>query len=398
MIFEVYDIESLSNLFTYTGYDYKKQEFYQFVICGWRNDLKEFYQHLKRDKLIQIGFNNENYDYCIVHHIINHYEEYSVLPGEMIAQFIYSKSQKVIDEEFSAIADKNKFITQIDLFRIWHYNNAARSTSLKDLEIAMRMHNVEEMPIHHTTWCKEGDEKSVLAYNKNDVEATTMFFDITLGKTDYPLYANKNKIALRQKLKAKFNIPCLNYPDVKIGEQLVLKLYCDKLGINIYDLKKMGGTHRQEIKLKDCIPPWANFESKEFNNIKSEFENTVIKVNKSKFEKSIIFHNTKLDYGIGGLHSCIKSGVYSADDYWTIIDEDVGSLYPSLAIQLGIYPEHLGEKFLEIYDKDIVSVRLSEKKKPKKERDMVIMEGFKLSANGIKYSKFYLTIRCPSQM
>ena len=59
------------------------------------------------------------------------------------------------------------------------------------------------------------------------------------------------------------------------------------------------------------------------------------------------------------------------------------TLYPSLAIQLGLYPEHLGPEFLEIYDKDIVSVRLAEKVKPKKERDMVIMEGFKLSANGI---------------
>lgn len=90
-----------------------------------------------------------------------------------------------------------------------------------------------------------------------------------------------------------------------------------------------------------------------------------------------------MDYGTGGLHSCTEPGIYSADDYWMILDEDVGSLYPSLAIQLGLYPEHLGPEFLEIYDKDIVSVRLAEKVKPKKERDMVIMEGFKLSANGI---------------
>ena len=28
---------------------------------------------------------------------------------------------------------------------MWHYSNPARSTSLKDLEIAMRMNNVEEI-------------------------------------------------------------------------------------------------------------------------------------------------------------------------------------------------------------------------------------------------------------
>ena len=36
MIIEVYDIETLSNLFTYTGFDAKKKEWYQFVICNWK--------------------------------------------------------------------------------------------------------------------------------------------------------------------------------------------------------------------------------------------------------------------------------------------------------------------------------------------------------------------------
>lgn len=245
------------------------------------------------------------------------------------------------------------------------------------------MDNVEEMPIHHSTWCKKGDEIQVLSYNKNDVKATYKFFLVTLGKTEFPLYKNKNRIELRQKLQSQFKIPCLNYPDVKIGEQLILNLYCNKTGISFYDLKKQKGTPRNEIYLKDCIPQWANFKTKEFNSIKNKFQNTIITNIKNEFNASLIFHGTKLDYGTGGLHSCIKSGVYVADDYWIIYDEDVGSLYPSLAIQLGLYPEHLGNKFLEIYDKDIVSIRLAEKRKPKKDRNMVIMEGFKLAANGI---------------
>ena len=383
MIIEVYDIETLSNLFTYTGFDAKQKEWYQFVICEWRNDTNLLYNHLFRDKICQVGFNNESFDYPVLHHFINHYDEYKTMSGQEIAQDLYNKSQDIINQEFSVIADKNKYIRQIDLFKIWHYNNKARATSLKDLEIAMRMKNVEEMPIHHTHWCREGDEELILKYNLNDVEATYNFLLTTLGKTEYSLYKGKNKIELRQKIKAKFGIPCLNYPDVKIGEQLILNLYCNKTGNNLYDITKRGGTSRSKIALKDCIPKWANFETKEFNSIKKEFQNTVISNIKGEFSKSLIFHNTKLDYGTGGLHSCIKSGIYNADDYWTIIDEDIGSLYPSIAIQLGIYPEHLGNQFLEIYDTDIVSVRLSEKRKPKKERDMVIMEGYKLAANGI---------------
>lgn len=59
MILEVYDIETLSNLFTYTGYDVTNKSWYQFVICPWRDDTELLYNHLFRDKLIMVGYNNE---------------------------------------------------------------------------------------------------------------------------------------------------------------------------------------------------------------------------------------------------------------------------------------------------------------------------------------------------
>ena len=69
--FEVYDIETLSNLFTYTGYNCTTKEYHQFVICAWRNDIKELVNHLQTD-IIQVGYNNENFDYPVIHHILNH--------------------------------------------------------------------------------------------------------------------------------------------------------------------------------------------------------------------------------------------------------------------------------------------------------------------------------------
>lgn len=380
-IIEIYDLESLANLFTYTGYDYKNDKWYKFVICPWRNDIDLLYDHCMNDIGLMVGFNNEAYDYPLLHHILRHYHEYKDNPRA--GELIYEKSQQLIKMDFSAIADKNKIIPQIDLYKIWHFDNNARRTSLKDLEVQMRMKNIEEMPLHYTHICVPGEEYLILEYNENDVLATYLFLKVTLGKTDFPLYSGKNKIELRIKLKKKFGINCINYPDVKIGEQLMLKLYGDFTNQTIWQIKQLGGSPRKEIHLKDCIPPWANFKTKEFNTIKKKFEETTITTIKGSFDESVIFHGCKMDYGTGGLHSCIKPGVYNADDYWMILDEDVGSLYPSLAIQLGIYPEHLGKVFSKIYDEDIVSVRLSEKKKEKKLRDMVIMEGYKLAANGI---------------
>lgn len=133
MNFEIYDLETLCNLFTYTGYDCINKKWRQFVICGWRNDLDELCKWLdyqRNNKYYQVGFNNENFDYPIIHHIINHQEAYKYRFGEEIAQALYQKSQELINNEFNTIADKNKYIRQIDLFKIWHYDNKARRTSL----------------------------------------------------------------------------------------------------------------------------------------------------------------------------------------------------------------------------------------------------------------------------
>ena len=55
MTLEVYDLECLRNLFTYTGYCPKEDKYFQFVICGWKNDLELLYEHLNRDKLLMVG-------------------------------------------------------------------------------------------------------------------------------------------------------------------------------------------------------------------------------------------------------------------------------------------------------------------------------------------------------
>lgn len=188
------------------------------------------------------------------------------------------------------------------------------------------MENVEEMPIDHTQHCFKGDEEKVLSYNKNDVLATYEFLKITLGKTDNPIYSGRNKIELRQELQKQFGINVLNTPDIRIGEQLMLKLYSDATNIPIYTLKKCGGTPRSVIKVKECIPHWANFETKEFNDLKKYFENVTISDGnlKGSLSKSVIYHNIKIDYGSGGAHSSIEPGIYQEDDYWMILDEDIG--------------------------------------------------------------------------
>ena len=198
---EVYDIETLNNCFTYTGYNTKENKWYQFVIHDSINQLGDMYEHITNDLIMMVGFNNEKFDYPVLHWILTNIRWLITKPSYEIANLIYKEAQRIIHtEEYTVIPDKKKFVPQTDLFLIWHYNNKARRTSLKDLEFAMNMPNIEEMPIHHTSYIKENQIQEILDYNKNDVEATYQFLLVTLGLTDYSIYKNKNKIELREKL------------------------------------------------------------------------------------------------------------------------------------------------------------------------------------------------------
>ena len=351
-VLEIYDIEVLSNCFTYTGYVPSEDKYYQFVIWRNRNDITELCNHLLRG-IYAIGFNNEKYDYPVLHHIINHYQEYvSLMPSDLTSK-IYDKSQEVINMEFSTIADKNKFIPQLDLYKMWHYDNKGRSCSLKHLECSMRMDNIEDMPFDHTHWVKNEDELNlILDYNKHDVHATYLFYKITIGETDHELYKGKNKIQLRRDIRGKYKIPCYNYPDVKLGEQLLLTLYCINTGNNPVTVKQWRSP-RDKIKISDCIFPYIEFQTEPFKALKKWMLSRTITSTKGAFSElplsevtellpyvdktliagkgrdrtlkniNIMVQGNPIIYGTGGLHHS-RSGKYEANEEMCILDIDVG--------------------------------------------------------------------------
>lgn len=363
----VYDIETLKSCFTYSAINVDTEEKVSFVLHKDKWQAIDLYHHLSEVNG-HIGFNNVNFDYPIIH-----YFRKNTNSGNIIDE-LYREAQRIIEEQnkqdfnkIIAIHSKDVLIPQLDLFKLWHYNNKARSTSLKALQISMNYPNVMEMPIDHTRDDITLDEiDGILEYNMNDVLSTYEFYKKSLSK-----------IQLRKSLYKQYNIPCINWSDSKIGEQLILKLYCDLTGRDIWEVKKQR-TYRNEISFKDCILPLIQFESQEFSGLLQYFLSQKIKETKGSISKSIIYKGFKYDYGTGGIHGCIKSGVYEATEDYMIIDLDVASLYPSIAIQNNLFIEHLGQDFTEVY-KSIIDLRI----KAKKEGNAVLSDGFKLAANSV---------------
>ena len=367
----VYDIETLASCFTYTAFNIDTEEIVQYVLHKDRWDYNSLIMHLKSCKG-HIGFNNVNFDYPVIHFILKSINKDS--SREFIIKEIHDKATSIIEEQNQknfvtsvSIKEREVLIPQLDLFKIWHYNNKARSTSLKALEISMNYPNVMEMPIDHKrTDISFNEITPILEYNLNDVLATYRFYTNSLPK-----------IELRKSLITQFDIPCINWSDSRIGEQLILKLYTDKTKTNPWDIKQMH-TYRDSINLNDCILPYIKFKSDDFNKLLNKLKSKVIRETKGSISESVIYKGFKYDYGTGGIHGCIKPGVYESNEDYIIIDADVASLYPSLSITNGFYIEHLGKDFVDIYQ-SIINMRLE----AKSEGNMVLSDGFKLAANSV---------------
>lgn len=361
----VYDIETSVNCFTYTAMERDTKQVVQFTIWRHINELEELVVHLENCKGL-IGFNNINFDYPVIHYILTCWEEWVNLDSDEITDRIYKKAQEVISEEWSSIDDLYVKIPQLDLFRIWHFNNVARMTSLKKLQIAFRYQNVQDMPYaHYETIETEEQVHEILDYNLNDVDATREFYLISVPK-----------IELRKELYKRYGLKCMNYPDSKIGEDLTLQLYCNETGESYNEVRKRR-THRKQFKFSECLPKYVNFETSEFNDLLSYLKGIEVTELKGSFKYDFEYNGFQFDLGTGGIHGCIRSGVYDTTDTHVIVDVDVASLYPSLAIAMKLYPEHLGEEFVKVYEEGIVKPRL----KAKKDGDKVMNLGFKLSAN-----------------
>jgi len=372
----VYDIETLKSCFTYTAINIDTEEIVQYVIHKDRDNIVELLNHLNNCKG-QIGYNNLAFDYPVIHYFLDNtiFQDgltsgWDDFTSEEICRLLYKKAQQLIDDQSvfgTAIKAKEVKIPQLDLFKIHHFNNPARSCNLKQLEIAMDLPKVVDMPIHHSKANITLEEVDViLEYNYWDVYSTLQFYKLSL-----------DKIQLRKEIKAKYKLPCTNYSDTKIGEQLALNLYCSKLDLNPYDVKEWR-THRHEIKMSECVFNYINFTTPVFINLLEKIKNIVIVDTKKSVDEKVIYKGYVFYYGTGGIHQSHTPGIYEADDEHVILDIDVGSLYPSIAVKNKLYPEHLGEEFYEIYE-DILNQRLEAKKR----KDMVISNALKLSLNSI---------------
>ena len=376
----VYDLEQFENFHsaTFVNRDDRK-DFRVFTIFKGRDQRQELYDFLQNEVAGLIGFNNVNYDYPLLHFFIGIMDMTAVEYGvDNLLMLMQEESQRIIREEYSAIREWKVLIPQLDLFRIHHFDNKAKRTSLKAVEIAINYPNVQDLPFEWDHWVDEEEVVKILNYNMNDVLATLEFYLLS-----------KDMVELRKMLSNTYNLNLRNYNDPKIGQEIFGREIARKKQVHYNSIRDMR-TYRREIELKKCLLPYIYFESKEFKKLHDFFKETTIYTTYKPFEKSVIYKGFKYDFGVGGIHGCIESGVYESTNTHMILDIDVAAYYPALAIQNKFYPQHLGQTFTEVYQ-ELFDTRMEAKKTGNKP----VNSGLKLALNGVygksndQYSLFY---------
>lgn len=389
----VYDIETFFDIFCADFTHIKTRTRFIFEVSDRRDQSREFvhfFYWLRDIKARTFGFNNVGFDYPVLHSLCQRHS-FTALDAHRLGTDIITSQNRW----GHMVWPSDRIVNQGDLYLIHHFDNKARSTSLKKLEINMRSVNVVDLPYppaEPTTW---DQKEEIIKYMCHDVSDTLKFW-----------HASMKQIAFRDQLAVSYPDlgDVLNMNDTKIGKKF-FEMQLERAGTPCY--ARVNGrreplqTRREQIALRDVISPRVVFQHEEFKRIKTWLESQMLTRQQiddtlsETVETKGVFKNVTATidgftyyFGTGGIHGSVESRVVRADDDHSIVDLDVASFYPNLAIANRFYPMHLSETFCDVY-KSVYDMRQSYDKRTA-ENAML-----KLALNGVygdsnnKYGPFY---------
>ena len=190
-----YDIETYPTIFTAYFIHRETGKEWIFEISTRKNEWRtmcDWIAMLGEAEVKGVGYNNLAFDYPIIHWILQRTESPT-------AQSIYAYAQEVINSMNSGrrfdyiVWERDMVFKQIDLFKIKHFDNVAKMTSLKQIEFNRGANDIRDLPY------KVGDHlipeqfDPLIVYNRHDVKETMMFLKECDGD-----------IALRESLGEKY--------------------------------------------------------------------------------------------------------------------------------------------------------------------------------------------------
>lgn len=319
-----------------------------------------------------IGYNSHNLDLAILTLIIN---------GFNIEQINKKLKINANSISYSRLKGINifDFNNHIDMLEVM----PNKKYPLEFFAARIGFNNIKTISSNSDRIIKEHENKNTLNLIFNELE---MKFEI---------YKEiEEKIKLRVEIQKEFKTEDLrSKSDAQITE-IIFKNY---LKVNNINIKK----NKTAQKFKYEIPNFIKFKSDELNNLLLSLKNAEFNVIDGKIippnslVKEVSFWGRFYKIGMGGLHSRERNLSIKKESWEKLFEADVESYYPLIISKLGIYPEQLGEKFLELY-LYLIKKRLIAKHNDDQVKDSL----YKIIINGVfgKFGNKYSTLYSPKML
>lgn len=366
LIVQVYDIEIFPNCFSLTIKNTETKEFQFFELSDRKNNLVDLVPLFLDKRYIFCGYNNIHYDNPIVNFIIEYKETIKKSTRLNVEYNLFQLSQTIIKgdlEKWKRWKYANNFET-LDLLTML-FSQKLR-VGLKEMQVTMKYSNVQEYDGNFEAPIPEEDIPKMIQYNINDVNSTEEL-----------LYRCENDIKLRLNIEEEYGIKALNKDGVNLGMEILKTKYLEKTHKTWNDIKDLRSPCNK-IALNEIILPFIKFDNPILRDLLNEMKQQVISPDRKGYNKHFLMDNLEYSVGVGGIHSVNKPSIFITKEDEIISDVDVASLYPSLIIEYGFYPPHLGKEFLEVY-KGIKDERIEAKHNGNKLKNLTL----KLSINGL---------------
>lgn len=366
----IYDVESYSNFFcvSFKCPDSGKVVYFE---RSPRSDFDGEFLRWMMFKFCTIGFYSLAYDEPMV---------FAAASG-LDTRTLKSLSNALIDgARHSDLQKEYRFhipftvLNHVDLIEI-----APLDAPLKLYAARLGADRLQDLPFEHTRELAEDEADVVKYYNINDDDLTILLYKELLPE-----------IKLRETLGVEYNQDLRSRSDAQIAEAVIAS-----------ELTKLTGKYPKRpgktvTSVKYNAPSWIGFVSPHLRNIVDAIEAASFPLDgngspmwpeglgtreKTKTGESWVI-KTKIGtssykIGMGGLHSCEKNVSHFADEDTLLIDRDVASYYPRIILNERLFPAHLGEAFLSVFEK-LVDKRLAAKAAGNK----TIANALKITING----------------
>lgn len=291
----------------------------------------------------------------------------------------------------------------IDLFNVCPVNGgvSANPASLKLYAGRLHAARMQDLPFPESHILTAEDAAIVRPYCCNDLANTELLFNELAPE-----------LKLRMEMSDEYGIDLRSKSDAQVAEAVINSELQKVLGY--YPRKP---TLEADTILAYNVPDFISYRSPQLQAVLQTVRDArfyldglgspIMPPELEKLKVSIGGSIYKL--GMGGLHSNEKKIAHFATDEIIIADNDVESFYPRIILNQRLFPPHLGEAFLQVYNQ-IVETRIhakAEAAKAKKAGDKsaakkwkTIADSLKITINGSfgKLGNKYSTLYAPQLM